>query len=147
MGLWETYGKHFQSENSHPKNTKIPKIPLPSPPKSNFSIFSIFSTKGNDLKTEQERAAKVARIGKEYRQWLDGCSGYYEGCFTCPDYIQGKDGFLYFCRKANMAIFGKPTVYVMVINDGSGAIAGQGNMDGKLTVNKGKARHTGAQGH
>ena len=140
MGLWETYGKHFQDEKLSPNTPKTPRI-------GNFRGIRGFRVRGNDLKTEQERAAKVARIGKEYRHWLDGCSGYYEGCFTCPDYIQGKDGFLYFCRKANMAIFGKPTVYVMVINDGSGAIAGQGNMDGKLTVNKGKARHTGAQGH
>lgn len=67
---------------------------------------------------ERQRAAKVARIWGEFMQWVQACpGGYYEGCLTCPDYLwHGTTSF--FCRKANMAIFGKAEPYVMIINDG-----------------------------
>ena len=148
MGLWEKYGNASPGEKLIPKIPTIPKIPLSKAVEGNSrdtrdcrdkeSCKQKAQAAADDAaEQERQRAAKVARIWGEFMQWVQACpGGYYQGCLTCPDYLwHGKTTF--FCRKANMAIFGKDEPYVMIINDDGtgGSFTGTGSDDGKARGN------------
>ena len=67
----------------------------------------------------QDRAEQAAEDAT-WRAWVDGCPRYYEDCFTCDAAMLDQ---VYFCRKANQAVFGTDMIEVEILKDeGAGCV-------------------------
>ena len=71
----------------------------------NFSNFSNFSREINIQKTAQDSA---------WREWLDNCPRYPDGCFSCAEAMLES---VHFCRAANSAAYGADVIEVEMLHD------------------------------
>lgn len=68
---------------------------------------------------ELQRTEQVKREDAAYSKWLEGCQGYYDGCFTCHAFMVDQ---VYFCADANRDVFGADVIEVeMLQEDGEAA--------------------------
>ena len=113
MGLWEAYGSAFRGQIQADGNAGA------------AAGHDRRATAAAPAPAEPDRAERAALDDAAWRQWLDACSRYYMGCFSCAEAILDH---VYFCRAANRAVFGSDVIEVELIKDdgaGSGASASQ----------------------
>lgn len=148
MGLWETFGKDFQNENPIPNIPTIPKMPENSnsrysrdfryrePNRKNTIPEFTGTAKFRDCRYYRDKVSFCENVhatedDAAWREWLDACSRYPGGCFSCASAVLDR---VYFCRAANMAIFGADGVEVEMMHaDGAetSPMAGNPSIEGK----------------